>query len=195
MSAEDMLKLMNDRNLLMGGAVKGSVMQGNNRDADGTIDRVRDPPESLKPLLKLIKRFIEESNLDIHNVLKDQGGTQYGTMSTNRFNSTITIVFEKNKIFSEEELVALNNAYGTGAPDNHRKGCFEYIAWMDFCEDLGNTDASFMPESMAPPLKLTKQPMSQIAQMLDAMDGTVDGAVDEDALYQHRDLMGDKRWA
>ena len=31
-------------------------------------------------------------------------------------------------------------------------------------------------------------------QGLDAMDGKVDGAVD-DSLYEHRDLMGDKRWA
>jgi len=194
MSADGMLALMNNRELLMGGNVKGSLMSGNNRDADGTIDRVRDPPESLKPLLKKIRRQVDLRNLDLTNVLTEQGGTRYGTMSTQRFNSTIVIMFEQDIIFSEEDLVAIDNAYGTGAPDVHRKDCFEYIAWMDFVEDIGVTDASFMPESMAPPLALTKQPMSQIAMMLDAMDGKVDGAVDEGELYKHRSLMGDKRW-
>lgn len=191
MSADDMLKLMNNRELLMG---KNTHVMSGGRDLDGTIDRVRDPPESLKPLLKKIRRQVDLRNLDLNNVLSEQGGTRYGTMSTQRFNSTIVIVFERDLIFSEEDLMALDNAYGTGDPDRHRPGAYEYIAWMDFVEDIGVTDASFMPESMAPPLALTKQPQSQVAMMLDAMDGKVDGSVD-DSLYEHRDLMGDKRWA
>lgn len=189
-----MIKLMNNRELLMGGAVKGSVMSGNNRDADGTIDRVRDPPESLKPLLTKIKRQVNLRNIDLDNVLKDQGGTRYGTMNTQRFCSTLVIMFERDLIFSEEDLTAVANAYGTGAPDVHCPGRFEYCAWMDFVEDIGVTDASFTPESKAPPLHLSKQPQSAVARMLDAMDGTVDGKVD-DKIYEHRDLMGDMRWA
>ena len=60
-------------------------------------------------------------------------------------------------------------------PDVHSPGRFEYCAWMDFVEDIGVTDASFTPESKAPPLHLSKQPQSAVARMLDAMDGTVDG--------------------
>jgi hypothetical protein len=191
MSAQEMLALMNNYDLLKTGPK--NMMQGNNRDSDGTIDRVRDPPESLKPLLKKIRRQVDLRNLDLTSVMTQQGGTRYGTMNTQRWNSTIVILFEKDLIFSEEDLLALDNAYGTGAEDRHRPGAFESIAWMDFVEDIGKTDGSFMPESEAPPLMLTKMPLSNIAMMLDMMDGSADGKVD-DSINKHRSLMGDKRW-
>ena len=186
-----MLALMNNYDLLKKGPK--NMMQGNNRDSDGTIDRVRDPPESLKPLLKKIRRQVDLRNLDLTSVMTQQGGTRYGTMNTQRWNSTIVILFEKDLIFSEADLLALDNAYGTGAEDRHRPGAFESIAWMDFVEDIGKTDGSFMPESEAPPLMLTKMPLSNIAMMLDMMDGSADGKVD-DSINKHRSLMGDKRW-
>jgi len=182
MSADAMLALMNNRELLMGGTIKGSTMSGNNRDADGSVDRVRDPPESLKPLLKKIKRVIDLELIDLHTLLKEQGATPYGTMIKSRFNSVLTVIFKSSIIFSHEDLFALDSAYGTGAidlQDSDLGATYEYIAWMDFCEDIGLTDASFTPADKAPPLGFKPKAMSQQAMMLDAMDGVIDGKVDD----------------
>jgi len=177
-----MVALMNNRELLMGGSTTNSLMSGNNRDADGTIDRVRDPPESLKPLLKKIKRVIDLELIDIHTLLKEQGATPYGTFNKTRFNSCLTIIFKSSIIFSHEDLFAIDSAYGTGAPDLQEPGTYEHIAWMDFVEDILLTDASFTPADKAPPLGFKPKPMSAIAMMLDAMDGKVDGVVDDSKL-------------
>ena len=48
--------------------------------------------------------------------------------------------------------------------------------------------------SSAPPLRLTKVPLSAQAMQLDASDGVVDGVVDA-SINKHTSLMGDKRWA
>ena len=198
MSSDDMMALMNNPELLMQSSSGGkSLLMGNNRDADGSIDRVRDPPEELKPLLKKIKRVIDERNIDIHNVLSEQGGTRYGTMSKQRFNSSIVILFEKDLIFSEADLFGLDAAYGTGSVDLHNKNN-QSIAWMDFVEDICLTNASYMPAEMAPKLGFEgkKKPMSAFAMLMDASDGNMDGSV-EGGLdgVKHTSLMGDKRWA
>ena len=193
MSADAMVALANNHELLRGNTTN-LMFAGGNRDADGTIDRVAGPPEELMPLLHEIKRNADMKNLDLHNIMTDQGGTKYGTMKTQRFNSTLVTNFDKEMIFSEEQLLAINKAYGTGDPDRHRPGAHEYCAWMDFVEDVNAIDASFMPESQAPPLMLTKQPMSAFAQMLDASDGVLDGKID-DGVYEHKTMMNDKRWA
>ena len=91
----------------------------------------------------------------------------------------------------DAKLAVLSHHYGTGADDLHLKGKMQ-VAWMDVCEDLGETDGSFMPASMAPPLSLTKVAMSAQAMALDAADGVIDGQVGE---FKHTSLMGDKRWA
>jgi len=157
-------------------------MSGNNRDADGSVDRVRDPPAALKPLLKKIKRVIDLELIDIHTLLKEQGATPYGTFNKTRFNSCMTIIFKSSIIFSHEDLFALDAAYGTGAPDINEPGTYEYVAWMDFVEDILQVDASFTPEHLAPPLGFKPKPMSALAMMLDAADGKVDGVVDETKL-------------
>jgi len=184
MSADDMMALMNNHELLMAGSTQDfdGLHRGGNRDADGTVDRVRDPPKELLPLLKKIKRVIDMELIDIHQVLKEQGATPYGTFMKSRFNSTLTIIFKSTIIFSHEDLFALDSAYGTGAPDLQEPGTFEYIAWLDFVEDILQVDASFMPADQAPPLGFKPKPMSAIAMMLDAMDGKMDGVVDDTKL-------------
>ena len=205
MSSDDMMALMNNPSLLMGGSVKGSTMSGNNRDADGTVDRVGAMPEELRPLMKKMKRVIDLERIDMSHLLKEQGATPYGTMNKQRFNSILTIIFSKAIIFSLEDLKALDTAYGTGAKDLHDKGTMEYIAWMDFCEDMAEIDASYWAADDPRVLALMNdldddgkvdapKAMSANAMMLDMLDG-VEGTFDETKMWEHRSLMGDKRWS
>ena len=87
----------------------------------------------------------------------------------------------------------LTDHYGTGAVDLHLKGRMQ-VAWMDVCEDLGETDGSFMPPEMAPALVLSQVPLSAQEMMLDAADGVIDGAVGEfkDGMSKNA-FMGDKK--
>ena len=194
MSSADLMAMMNDHSLLKGGSIKGSLLQGNNRDADGTIDRVRDPPKELLPLLKKIKRLMDMENVDLHCVFENQGGTKYGTMVKTRFVSTLRDLMLKVHFFTEAEIHEVCKAYGTGGDDLHCPGEKESMAWMDFVEDCVKMDASFMPAHLAPPLNSKPKPMSAFAMMMDASDGSMDGNVDLDAVA-HTTLMGDKRWA
>ena len=111
-----------------------------------------------------------------------------------RFNSIITTTFgnEKNFTWDEKKLAVLTDHYGTGANDLNLGGK-KQIAWMDVCEDLGETDASYMPADMAPPLRLTTVPLSAQEMMLDAADGVIDGSVGEfkDGMSKNA-FMGDK---
>ena len=181
MSAADMVALMNNTDLLMSSSVNGTVMQtGANRDADGTIDRSPPPTPEVCKVLKELKRAIDRYGIDMTSEFRTQGGTQYGTISKSRFNSIITTTFglEKDFLWTDEKLAILSTHYGTGATDLNLKGK-KQVAWMDVCEDLGETDGSFMPLSSAPSLKLTAVPMSAQDMMLDAADGVIDGAVGE----------------
>jgi hypothetical protein len=197
-SSADMVALMNNPDLLMGGSVKGSLLQGNNRDADGTIDRVAGPPPEMLPMLKKIKRLCDMEYIDLYSIFENMGGTKYGTMNKTRFFGTMKDVMAKIHVFEDKEFHDIAVAYGTGADDIHHKGEKEMIAWMDFCEDIGEIDASYTPADKAPPL--TGSPgkpkqMSAQAMMEDAMDGKMDGKLDGGVSYAHTSLMGDKRWA
>ena len=146
---------------------------------------------------------IDRYGLDMTSEFRTQGATQYGTITKSRFNSIITTLFGNEKGFlwtwiddegqvHDDKLKILSNHYGIGAVDLNLGGK-KQVAWMDVCEDLGETDASFMDPSLAPPLKLSKVPMSNISMMLDAADGVVDGAVGEfvDKMSKNA-FMGDK---
>ena len=196
MSSADMVALMNNTNLLMASSVNGSVMAtGANRDIDGTIDRSPPPTAEVMVLLKELKRAIDRYGIDMTSEFRTQGATQYGTITKSRFNSIMTTTFgnEKGFLWDEAKLKTLSTHYGTGADDLHLKGKMQ-VAWMDVCEDLGETDGSFMPPELAPSLRLTTVPMSAQEMMLDAADGQIDGKVDEN-INEHKSLMGDKRWA
>ena len=169
------------------------------------VDRVAGPPPSLYPMLRKIKRYMVHDNCDLEGVLKAAGGTKYGTMCKSRFNSALRDEMRNVHVFSEAELIDIDKAYGTGAPDLHVPGTFESIAWMDFIEDLGEFEAGYWAADDPRTLALMNdldddgnvdapKALSMQAQMLDMLDG-VDGAFDDSEMFKHRSLMGDKRWA
>ena len=145
MSSADMVALMNNTNLLMASSVNGSVMAtGANRDADGTIDRSPPPTPEVQAILFDLKRITDEFGIDMMLEFRTQGATKYGTISKSRFNSICTTTFgtEKGFFWDDKKLNILNSHYGTGATDLCLGGK-KLVAWMDVCEDLGETDASF----------------------------------------------------
>ena len=145
MSAEEMVALANNTELLMSSSVNGTVMQtGANRDADGTIDRSPPPTPEVQKVLFDLKRITDEYGIDMMLEFRTQGATKYGTITKSRFNSILTTTFgsEKGFFWDDKKLNVLNQHYGTGA-DDLCLGGKKLVAWMDVCEDLGETDASF----------------------------------------------------
>ena len=144
-SSDEMLALMNNHDLLKQSATGGkSLMMGANRDADGTVDRSPPPTEEVKVILKSLKRGIDRYGIDMVLEFRSQGATQYGTITKSRFKSilTTTFGFEKNFFWDDPKLKILTDHYGTGAADLALGGK-KQVAWMDLCEDLGETDGSF----------------------------------------------------
>lgn len=166
-----------------------------NRDADGTIDRSPPPTAEVIVILKKLKRSIDQYGIDMTSEFRTQGATQYGTITKSRFNSIVTTTFglEKGFLWDDATLDMLNGHYGTGADDLNLGGK-KQVAWMDVCEDLGETDGGYMSPELAPKLQLSDVPMSALSMMLDAADGVVDGKVDN-SVNEHKSLMNDKRWA
>ena len=151
MSAEEMVALMNDSKLLMSSSTNGTVMAtGANRDLDGTIDRSPPPTAEVEAVLFDMKRITDEYGIDMMLEFRTQGATKYGTISKSRFNSILTTTFgsEKGFFWDDKKLNVLNGHYGTGATDLCLGGK-KLVAWMDLCEDLGETDASFMDNQYA----------------------------------------------
>ena len=91
-----------------------------------------------------LKRKIDEYGIDMTLEFRTQGASQYGTITKSRFNSILTTTFgvEKDYFWDDKKLAVLSTHYGTGADDLHLGGKMQ-VAWMDLCEDLGETDASF----------------------------------------------------
>jgi len=144
-SSNEMLEMMNNHDLLKQSSTGGmSLMQGNNRDDDGTIDRSPPPTPQVKVLLKEIKRGIDRYGIDMALEFRSQGASQYGTITKSRFNSILTTTFgtEKNYFWDDKKLNILNSHYGTGSGDMALGGKRQ-VAWMDLCEDLGEVDAKF----------------------------------------------------
>jgi hypothetical protein len=100
-----------------------------------------------------LKRITDEYGIDMMLEFRTQGATKYGTISKSRFNSILTTTFgqEKGFFWDAQKLGVLNKHYGTGANDLALGGN-KLVAWMDVCEDLGETDASF-PDNPYKPLK------------------------------------------
>ena len=51
---------------------------GKTRDADGTVDRVPDPPEALNKWLLVLKLKNKSAMIDIPGILRQAGGTPMG---------------------------------------------------------------------------------------------------------------------
>ena len=62
--------------------------------------------------------------------------------------SATTFGSEKGFFWDDKKLNLLNAHYGTGATDLALKG-HKLVAWMDVCEDLSETDASFKDNQYA----------------------------------------------
>jgi len=145
MSAAEMVALMNNTKLLMQSSTNGSLQKtGANRDTDGTIDRSPPPTAKVQAVLFDLKRITDEFGIDMLLEFRSQGATVYGTITKSRFNSILTTTFgpEKGFFWDDAKLNVLNAHYGTGAKDLALGGN-KLVAWMDVCEDLGETDASF----------------------------------------------------
>ena len=123
------------------GDAKG-IMAGRNRDADGTIDRVDDSvAEKLMPILFAIKERCRVENINLEGIFEEAGGTHFGTIKRQNFQSTLVGNF-KRFLFEEETLIAIVMAYGCGYqhPPNpvlNIPPSYEHVGWKDFCEDVG----------------------------------------------------------
>ena len=73
---------------------------GATRDEEG-IDRVPDPPDSLKPYLKAFKTMARGEGIDMELMMLSAGGTRYGTIAKTAFQSQLTSYF-KRFTFSEQ---------------------------------------------------------------------------------------------
>jgi hypothetical protein len=111
------------------------------RDEDGTIDRVRDPPKELLPLLFGFKCQANAHNIALDEAFVAAGGTSYGVIPTTKFASCLAVTFHRMGL-TDENIKALVTAYGIGdkAPEGSARSKiapFESCAWCDFCEDVG----------------------------------------------------------
>ena len=116
-------------------------MSGKSRDEDGTIDRVRDPPKELLPLLYAMRMSCEAYHIgSLEDAMLAAGGTHYGVIPTTKFGSCIATLFPRLGL-TEENMLALVTAYGCGdkVPErSHRAKLqpFDMCAWADFAEDV-----------------------------------------------------------
>jgi len=109
-------------------------MSTKTRDEDGTIDRVRDPPPELLPVLAAIREKCKVEGVYIESIFQEAGASHFGTMPTARFISALTVGFPRFKL-DQEIYVSIVMAYGIGY--KNPLGHWESIAWKDFCEDVG----------------------------------------------------------
>jgi len=136
-------ELHEDRWKLGGGIDAGPAVglhAGRTRDTDGTIDRVKDPPKELLPLLHALRVNCSSYNIELPSVFLEAGGSRYGTIPTTRFRSALVVALHRMNL-SEETLTALASAYGCGTPIATRSAysriaSFDSVAWADFCEDV-----------------------------------------------------------
>ncbi len=133
----------------------GHVQDARSRDTDGTIDRVKDPPKELLPVLYAIRANCASYNIDLHEYFQDAGGSAYGTIATTKFCSSLVVGIHRLDL-TEETLAAIVEAYGCGTPIDprsayHKISRFETVAWKDFCEDVGKAvDVSGKPHPNHP---------------------------------------------
>jgi len=135
-------------------ASKAAMHSGKARDADGTVDRVSDTADDkLMPLLYLFKRRCEAENIELNSVFEEAGGTHFGTIKRQNFQSALVSTF-KRMLLEENTLYAIVDAYGCGYkhPANPAVGqpaLYEHVGWKDFVEDVTNvTPLDVGPNSM-----------------------------------------------
>mmetsp|Transcript_34744 Transcript_34744/g.69205 ORF Transcript_34744/g.69205 Transcript_34744/m.69205 type:complete len:375 (+) Transcript_34744:162-1286(+) len=132
-------------------ASKAAMHQGKARDADGTVDRISDTADDkLFPLLYLFKRRCEAENIELNSVFEEAGGTHFGTIKRQNFQSALVSTF-KRMLLEENTLFAIVDAYGCGYkhpanPSVGQPALYESVGWKDFVEDVMNVK----PEDVGP---------------------------------------------
>jgi len=125
-------------------ASKAAMHEGKARDADGTVDRIDDSvSKKLMPLLYTFKMRCQSENIDLVSVFEEAGGTHFGTIKRQNFQSALVSTF-KRLLLEEDTLLAIVTAYGCGYkhPPVLSRGTpalYESVGWKDFCEDVENS--------------------------------------------------------
>ena len=86
---------------------------GKTRDLDGTVDRVAPPPDEMWPILYCLKRKCEDENIELNSIFEEGGGTHFGVMKMQQFESTLTVNFSRFQ-FTEDTLQRIRSHYGVG---------------------------------------------------------------------------------
>ena len=143
LDTSDMTEMNEDRWKLGGGLqTEGYEHRRAGRDADGTIDLVKDPTKELMPILYALKKNCESYNIKLTDVFMEAGGSSYGTISTTRFQSALVFALHRMNL-SEETLAALAAHYGCGdkaLPGSAKARIMTHdsASWRDLCEDVEN---------------------------------------------------------
>jgi len=125
-------------------ASKAAMHQGKSRDADGTVDRIDDSvSKALMPLLFTFKKRCQSENIELVSVFEEAGGTHFGTIKRQNFQSALVSTF-KRLLLEEDTLLAIVQAYGCGykhpgVPSRNVPSLYESVGWKDFCEDVENS--------------------------------------------------------
>ncbi|MGB1602228.1 MAG: hypothetical protein ACPIOQ_56390 [Promethearchaeia archaeon] len=127
------------------GGARGIQALGKSRDEDGTVDRVRDPPQELLPLLYALRMQCSSYNIDLYDTLQAAGGSHYGTIPISKFSSALVVALNRFPL-TEKILADIAAHYGCGAQSPagsvYQNGQWvkqlvhECIAWQDFVEDV-----------------------------------------------------------
>ncbi|KAL1528754.1 hypothetical protein AB1Y20_010085 [Prymnesium parvum] len=135
---EDIMKSEGSLSTTAGSLSLGAAFGGKSRDADGSVDRVPDPPEALKKWLLTLKLKNVAAGVDFIYSLRGAGAAPNGTIKKHQFLLCLQHTYKEFK-FSENLLFSLAHAYGCGDPDPI-EGAMTHIAWRDFCEDVDAQD-------------------------------------------------------
>jgi hypothetical protein len=143
------------------GAAKG-IFAGRTRDADGTIDRVKDPPKELLPVLYAVRMQASAYNISLDATFEAAGGNARGTIPATKFCSTLVVTFHRLEL-TEQILAALVDAYGCGerAPAGSAREIvapYEVVAWKGACA------AQLRPRLAAPTARQRARPIRQRAR-------------------------------
>jgi hypothetical protein len=87
-------------------AMKRAMSETKVRDADGTVDRIDDSvAQKLMPILFTIKERCRTENIELEGIFQEAGGTHFGTIKRQNFQSTLVNNFQRLK-FEEETCAA-----------------------------------------------------------------------------------------
>ena len=95
-------------------------------------------PAWMQQMFMKLRKLGKSEGIDMERTFQDAGGSRFGTISKRIFNSTLRIAFQHYN-FSEVEMDAICETYGTGAEDVFNGGKMQ-VAWRDFVNDVLSAD-------------------------------------------------------